>query len=125
MIYIKKMINPPRTPRCGPLIREARRRHRIDQAELARRAGTSQAAISRVERDLVSPSLATMNRIMEAMGETLLVSTAPLNQPVPGGSNVSILELRADYEQLSPSQRLEQTAELSAIATELAVGAES
>ena len=115
----------PRAPRCGPLVREARRRHKVDQAELARRLGTSQAAISRIERDLVSPSLATLSRIMEAMGETLLVSTTPLNQPVPGGGNVSVLELRADYEQLSPSERLEQTAELSAIATELATGAEA
>jgi transcriptional regulator with XRE-family HTH domain len=107
------------------LIRETRRRHKIAQVELARRLGTSQAAISRIERDLVSPSIETLNRIMEAMGETLLVSTTPLNQPVPGGSNVSILELRSDYEQLSPSERLEQTAELSAIATELAMGAEA
>ncbi len=118
------MIETPRTPRCGPLVRETRRRHGIDQAELARRLGTSQAAISRVERDLVSPSLATLNRIMEAMGQTLLVSTTPLNQPAPGGGNVSILELRADYERLSPAERLDQAAELSAIATELATGAE-
>lgn len=124
-MYSLEMAAPRKTPRCGPLIRETRRRHKITQVELARRLGTSQAAISRIERDLVSPSIETLNRIMEAMGETLLVSTTPLNRPVPGGSNVSILELRADYEQLSPSERLEQTAELSAIATELAMGAEA
>jgi transcriptional regulator with XRE-family HTH domain len=107
------------------LIRETRRRHKLGQAELAERLGTSQAAISRIERDLVSPSIETLNRIMEAMGETLLVSTTPLNQPAPGSSNVSILELRADYEELTPEERLEQAAELSAIATELAVGAEA
>jgi transcriptional regulator with XRE-family HTH domain len=107
------------------LVREARRRHRLDQRQLAERLGTSQAAISRIERDLVSPSVETLNRIMEAMGETLLVSTTPLNQPVPGSANVSIAELRADYEQLSPAERLDQTAELSEIATELAIGAEA
>ena len=123
-MYRVGMIETPRTPRCGPLVRETRGRHGIDQAELARRLGTSQAAISRVERDLVSPSLATLNRIMEAMGETLLVSITPLNQPAPGGGNVSILELRADYERLSPAERLDKAAELSAIATELATGAE-
>ncbi len=119
------MVQALKTPRCGPLIRQTRRKHRLGQVELAERLGTSQAAISRIERDLVSPSIETLNRIMEAMGETLLVSTTPLNQPVPGGSNVSILELRADYEQLTAEERLDQAAELSAIATELAMGAES
>jgi UDP-N-acetylglucosamine 1-carboxyvinyltransferase len=124
-MYYLDMAKGARKPRCGPLIRETRRRHQLDQAELAERLGTSQAAISRIERDLVSPSIETLSRIMEAMGEKLLVSTVPLSQPVPGGSNVSILELRADYEQLTPAERLEQAAELSAIATELAMGAEA
>lgn len=123
MVYSGAMANGLKAPRCGPLIREVRRRHKVSQAQLAERLGTSQGAISRIERDLVSPSVETLNRIMEAMGETLLVSTTPLNRPAPGASNLSISELRADYEQLSPDERLEQAAELSAVATELA-GAE-
>jgi transcriptional regulator with XRE-family HTH domain len=107
------------------LVRETRRRHRLDQAELARRLGTSQAAISRIERDLVSPSIETLNRIMEAMGETMIVSVTPLNEAAPGAGNVAISELRADYERLTPAERLEQAAELSRVATELATGAES
>jgi transcriptional regulator with XRE-family HTH domain len=114
-----------KSPRCGLLVREARRRHRLDQAGLARRLGTSQAAISRIERDLVSPSIETLNRIMEAMGETMVVSTTPLNEAAPGAGNVAISELRADYEQLTPGERLEQAAELSRVATELAMGAET
>lgn len=110
---------------CGPLLREVRRRHGLGQTELAERLGTSQAAISRIERDLVSPSVETLNRIMEAMGEALVVSTTPLDRPAPGTGNVSIRELRADYEELTAGERLEQAAELSAIATELAMGAES
>ncbi|MGN6276773.1 MAG: helix-turn-helix domain-containing protein [Solirubrobacterales bacterium] len=64
------MENPP-SFRCGALVRETRLRHGIDQAELARRVGTAQPAISRIERDAVSPTLETLNRLFEAMGETL------------------------------------------------------
>ena len=40
---------------AGELLRAARRRHGLTQRQLAIRARTSQAAISRVERDLVYP----------------------------------------------------------------------
>jgi transcriptional regulator with XRE-family HTH domain len=112
-----------RSVRCGALVREARRRHGLDQAELARRLGTSQPAISRIERDQVSPTVETLNRILEAMGETLQVSALRLSEPPPGGSNQSIAELRADY-QLTPEERLTQAARLSEIATELAAQAQ-
>ena len=59
------------------------------------------------------------------MGETMAVSTTPLNEAAPGAGNVAISELRADYEQLTPAERLEQAAELSKVATELAMGAET
>ena len=54
------------------------------------------------------------------MGETVMVGSLPLGRPPPGGRNTSIQELRADYEQLSAEQRLEQAAELSEIQSELA-----
>jgi transcriptional regulator with XRE-family HTH domain len=104
-------------------VRDARRRHGLRQSELSRRLGTSQAAISRIERDLVSPTVETLERILNAMGESLRVSTLALGGPVPGGSNRSIAELRADY-RLSPEERLAQAAHLSEIATELATQAE-
>lgn len=110
--------------RCGALIREARLRHGLDQAELARRAGTAQPAISRIERDVVSPTLETLNRLLEAMGETLSVRALDLDAPAPGGSNQSIAELRADYRDLTPEERLAQVVHLSEIGTELAAGAE-
>jgi transcriptional regulator with XRE-family HTH domain len=90
---------------------------------LAKRLGTSQPAISRIERDQVSPTVETLGRIFDAMGETIQVSTLDLTEPPPGGSNQSIAELRADY-RLSPGERLAQAAQLSEIATELAAGAE-
>jgi transcriptional regulator with XRE-family HTH domain len=101
----------------------ARQRHGFDQAEIAARMGTSQAAISRIERDRVSPTLETLERLLNTMGETLRVSSIPLAEPVPGGSNQSIAELRADY-RLGAEERLTQAAKLSEIATELAAQAD-
>jgi transcriptional regulator with XRE-family HTH domain len=117
------MVNAVRAVRCGALVREARRRHGFGQAELAQRLGTSQPAISRIEHDQVSPTIETLERILNAMGETLRVSTLPLSQPAPGAGNQSIAELRADY-RLSSEERLAQAARLSEIATELASEAE-
>lgn len=108
--------------RWGRLLRQARLCHGLDQGELAQRAGTTQAAISRIERGLVSPSLNTLDRLFEAMGEALLITSTSIDEPPPGGGNVSIRELRADYERLTPEQRLEQAAELSKVQTELAAG---
>jgi len=50
------------------LIREARRRAGLTQAELARRVGTSQPAIARYERARAMPDLGTLYRIVEACG---------------------------------------------------------
>lgn len=110
---------------CGALIREARERHGLNQAELAKRVGTAQPAISRLERDLVSPSLETLNRILEAMGETLSVGSMALNAPAPKAGNQTIAELRADYRGLSSEERLAQAAHLSEVTTQLAVQAEA
>lgn len=55
----------------GSLIRSTRERHGLTQAQLALRAGTSQNAISRIERDELSPSVDTVQRLLAAMGERL------------------------------------------------------
>jgi transcriptional regulator with XRE-family HTH domain len=57
----------------GELLRTARRRHGLTQAQLAARARTSQAAISRIERGLVSPSVATLAQLLDLMGEELVL----------------------------------------------------
>jgi transcriptional regulator with XRE-family HTH domain len=59
----------------GQLLREARRRHGLTQAQLAVRGRTSQAAISRIERDLVSPSVATLASLLGLMSEELVLET--------------------------------------------------
>src|SRR3954471_11417915 len=109
---------------CGALIREARERRGLDQAELARRVGTAQPAISRIERDVVSPTIETLNRLLEAMGKTLSLRALELTAPAPGGGNQSIAELRADYRELNPEERLRQAAQLCEVATALAEQAE-
>lgn len=63
----------------GELLREVRRRHGLTQRQLAARARTSQAAISRIERDLVSPSVATLATLLDLMGEELTLGAEPID----------------------------------------------
>ena len=58
------------------LIRIARRRAGLSQEELARRAATSQAAISAYESGRRSPSVATLSRILAASGFELRMRLA-------------------------------------------------
>jgi transcriptional regulator with XRE-family HTH domain len=53
------------------LVREARRRQGISQAQLALRAGTSQHAVSLIERGLRRPALDTLERLLLATGHRL------------------------------------------------------
>jgi hypothetical protein len=64
----------------GELIRVTRARHGLSQERLARRAGTRQSAISRLERDELSPSVETLDLLMKAMGERLELSGRPLER---------------------------------------------
>jgi transcriptional regulator with XRE-family HTH domain len=63
------------------LIRQARQRAGLTQAELARQAGTSQPAVARLEAGLTSPTLETMARLTRAAGFVLDLRLAP--SPVP------------------------------------------
>jgi transcriptional regulator with XRE-family HTH domain len=64
---------------AGHLLRKARRRHGLTQQELADRARTSQAAISRIERELVSPSVATLAHLLDLLGEELTLDGKPID----------------------------------------------
>jgi transcriptional regulator with XRE-family HTH domain len=63
----------------GQLLREARQKHGVTQAQLASRAQTSQAAVSRIERGLVSPTIDTAARLFDLLGEGLRVSAEPID----------------------------------------------
>jgi transcriptional regulator with XRE-family HTH domain len=59
------------------IVREARRRAGLSQAELAQRAGTSQSAVARYERARALPSLATLYRLVGACGLDLRMRLEP------------------------------------------------
>jgi predicted nucleotidyltransferase/DNA-binding XRE family transcriptional regulator len=59
------------------MIREARRRARLSQADLARRAGVAQPVISAYESDRREPSLVTLTKLIEATGYRLAVELVP------------------------------------------------
>ena len=69
----------------GITLREARRRGRLTQAELAERAGTSQAAISAYENGRKQPSVETLARLLAAAGARLSVELdhQPVLRPSP------------------------------------------
>src|SRR5439155_7117831 len=93
---------------AGDLLRETRLARGLDQAELARRAGTTQNYISRIERGVVSPSLRTFQRLVHAMGQRVVLTTEPL----PPG-NVSVDDLRADLRELTAAERADEAMERS------------
>ena len=50
----------------------------MSQRRLALRAGTTQAAVSRIERGIVSPTFVTVRELMVAMGEEAVLSARRL-----------------------------------------------
>jgi uncharacterized protein len=69
---------------AGALLREARRRARLSQVELARRAGVAQSVVSAYESGSRQPSLPTLARLVTASGLDLDVrvrrSPSPLSR---------------------------------------------
>jgi transcriptional regulator with XRE-family HTH domain len=99
---------------AGTLLRRARIERGLDQAALARRAGTTQTYVSRVERGAVSPSIDTLDRLFAALGQRLTLGVEPL----PHG-NVSARALRAAFRDLTPEERVDEALELSAFLTDV------
>jgi transcriptional regulator with XRE-family HTH domain len=54
-------------PDIGQRLRQLRLRHGLSQRELARRAGVSNATISMIEANQVSPSVAALKQILSAL----------------------------------------------------------
>lgn len=66
----------------------------------------------------MSPSVETVTRLLETMGERLELAAAPISH-----GNQSIAELRDDYDNLTSGERVEQAAELSYALTSIAAAA--
>jgi transcriptional regulator with XRE-family HTH domain len=57
--------------RAGTFLREARTRAGLTQRQLAERAAVPQPAVSRIERDRVSPRLDTLDELLRGCGLAL------------------------------------------------------
>jgi transcriptional regulator with XRE-family HTH domain len=62
---------------AAQLIISARRRHSLSQRSLARRAGTTQAWVSAIERGRAHPSVEMLRRLLLVMGEDLVLDSRP------------------------------------------------
>jgi transcriptional regulator with XRE-family HTH domain len=85
---------------AGQLLSEARHRHGVSQKRLAIRAGTTQSAISRIERERASPTFETLQGLLRLLGEDLLVSSEARDAGIDG----SLIDERL---RLTPTQRLD------------------
>ncbi len=85
----------------GELLKEARARHGVSQKQLAMRASTTQSAISRIERDRVSPSVETLSELLYLLGEDLELGALRRDSGIDRTLNARNLSLssteRLDY----------------------------
>lgn len=80
------------------LVREARRRAQLTQAELAERAGVPKSTVGRIESGARTPSTEMVERLVRAAGLNVSVS---LSEPDPGTDSMFERTLRQ-----SPAERL-------------------
>jgi transcriptional regulator with XRE-family HTH domain len=84
---------------AGRLIREARLRANLTQAQLAERAGRERSHIARWEREEVEPGFATLQELLRACGYQL---STRLEKYVPIDD-----ERRTELARAAPSERLQ------------------
>lgn len=101
----------------GNVLREARERQGLSQRRLAVRAGTSQDAISRIERGVEAPTLERFAQLMLALGLRAVLDIEPLDSPVP------LSELAVATE-MAASERLREASSWNRVASQLAVAGE-
>ena len=89
------------SPVSGAILREARLRTGITQRELARRAGTSQSVVARIEQGRSDPSTATLARLLAAAGFELRAELTPIVV-----ADTHMLDDVARILSLSPEERL-------------------
>lgn len=98
----------------GEHLREARLRHGVTQRSLARRAATTQAAISRIESGSESPSFERFTQLLLALGDRPALTVEPLELDVDRGD-------LAYGRRLTPEQRLAESASWNLVATTLEI----
>jgi transcriptional regulator with XRE-family HTH domain len=85
----------------GRLLREARIRHGVSQERLAIRAGTTQSAISRIEKERVSPTVQTLAELLHLLGEELVLTAQDRDTGID-------LTLNRKNLAFTPTQRIER-----------------
>ena len=66
--FAEAYYNPPLASQIGDMITEIRLKFGLTQAQLARKIGTKQSSIARVENGNVLPSLKFLQKISNAVG---------------------------------------------------------
>ena len=89
---------------AAALLREARMRAGLSQRGLAKKAGTAQSVIARIERGQTSPTLETLERLLAAAGVELHASLAVKERDVRS----HMLDDVPRILRLTPEQRLEE-----------------
>jgi predicted nucleotidyltransferase/DNA-binding XRE family transcriptional regulator len=85
------------TADAAALLTSVRREAGLTQAELARRAKTSQAMVARYETGAASPTVRTLARLLRAAGrELVLAGPARTNQPTTGGPMAALMHEHRD-----------------------------
>jgi transcriptional regulator with XRE-family HTH domain len=92
----------------GRLLREARIRRGLSQERLARRASTTQSAISRIEQERGSPTVRTLEELLHLMGEDLVLAVEKRDSGIDLTLNQANLEL-------TPEQRVRRGLEFADI----------
>lgn len=98
-----------RCTNASELLRDARVRRGVSQRRLALRAGTSQDAISRIERGVESPTFERLANLLMVLGERLEVDSVPVN------------EVEHPADRLTPRERLREAASWNLVATQLEI----
>lgn len=91
MVMVKGGTAPTSEQRVGDLVRELRTRQGLSLRTLALRAGFSPSFVSQVERGQASPSIASLERLAQALGVTLGDFFRP-----PGAATVTRAGARAE-----------------------------
>ena len=93
---------------AAALLRAARTRAQLTQRALARRAGTTQAVVARIESGLTSPGWDTLQRLLRASGFDLRAEIVP--RPT---AESHMMQDVARILRLSPEDRLREAGAVS------------
>jgi transcriptional regulator with XRE-family HTH domain len=98
---------------AAALIRNARRTAGLTQAQLARRLGTTQPVIARLESRAANPTVETLDQALHATGHRLVVAAEPYKPSVDES-------LIRKHLELTPAQRIASLGAMYAQAREIA-----